>query len=34
MELRYILEAEVAELADDLDMNLRKGEDRAFLLWP
>lgn len=34
MEPRQILEVEVTELADGLDTDLRKGEDRAFLLWP
>lgn len=34
MEPRYVLEVEVTELADSLDTNLKKGEDRAFLLWP
>lgn len=34
MEPRCILGVEVTELANGLDMGLRKGEDKVFFLWP
>lgn len=33
MKPRYVLEVEVTEIANGLDVDWKKGEDRAFLLW-